>query len=426
MMRSTPTTLNRRTFVSLLAGALAATCVTATTPGRRRRILLCSSWQTVNIGDIAHTPGFLTLLERYLPEVNVTLWPGDIGQGVEQKLVDRFPDVKVVSTEQERREAFAECDFFVHGSSAGVSAISQITQWVKETSKGYGIYGITFDDHQSWILLPDTPEVLAQKISVLNQAEFVFFRDSASIELAKQLGCTTEVMGFAPDAAFACDVRDDAAAESYLKANDLQSGKFLCCIAKLRYAPYWLIKEGRRFNQGKHDVNEQFKAQDNAPLLEAVQRVIRETDLKVLLCPEDMSEMAVNKEMIYDRLTAREKERVVWKPDYWLVGEAISVYRESAGLFGLQMHSPIMCIGHEIPAIVCRMEQQTSKGLMWNDIGLADWLFNFDLAEDRERMPDAVIKMALDPKGSVRLATTAKRVVEKHQRSTMAHLGTVA
>ena len=44
-------------------------------PTRRPpRILLCSAWQVVNIGDIAHTPGILALLEKCLPGSEVTLW----------------------------------------------------------------------------------------------------------------------------------------------------------------------------------------------------------------------------------------------------------------------------------------------------------------------------------------------------------------
>jgi hypothetical protein len=38
----------------------------ANAEGAPRRILLRSSWQTVNIGDIAHTPGMLALLEPHL------------------------------------------------------------------------------------------------------------------------------------------------------------------------------------------------------------------------------------------------------------------------------------------------------------------------------------------------------------------------
>lgn len=420
-----PHSINRRRFISILSGILASSLVAAHHRGRRPRILLRSAWQTVNIGDIAHTPGFLPLMERYLPAVDITLWPGDIGQGVEQNLINRFPDLKIVASESDRVVAFSECDFFVHGSAASVGAIPQINQWVTETAKGYGFYGITFDDHQSWILQPDTPEQLAEKVAALNGAMFAFFRDSESLRFAQQLGCTTETTGFAPDAAFACDVRDDVAANVFLQANDLRKGEFVCCIAKLRFAPYWLFKKNRRRDPGKHEVNERFKEQDNAPLLEAVRRVVRETDLKVLLCPEDMSEMAVNKEMIYDRLSARDRKKVVWKSDYWLVGEAISTYRQSAGLFGLQMHSPIMCVGHGVPAILCGLDQQTSKQIMWDDIGLGAWHLDFDEAEGRERLPEAVLQMVLNPEDSFQKAAAAKRVVEKHQKSTMAQLGSV-
>jgi hypothetical protein len=84
---------------------------------------------------------------------------------------------------------------------------------------------------------------------------------------------------------------------------------------------------------------------------------------------------------------------VVWRENFWLTDEALSVYRHSAGLFGLEMHSPIMCIGNGIPAIVCRVEEQTSKGIMWRDIGLSEWLFDFDREEDLTRLVPAVLSL---------------------------------
>ena len=41
-------------------------------PKAAKKILLRSSWQVVNIGDIAHTPGVLALLEKYVPDAEVT------------------------------------------------------------------------------------------------------------------------------------------------------------------------------------------------------------------------------------------------------------------------------------------------------------------------------------------------------------------
>jgi len=419
-----PRIQNRRRFIATLSGVLAQACFSRAAPGGRRpRILLRSSWQTVNIGDIAHTPGFLTLVERHLPGVDTTLWPGDVGNGVRELLLERFPRLKIAESEAELEEAFGECDLLAHGSAASFGNFQEIERWQRVTGKGFGVYAVTFDDHQSWKLQPDSPEEIQRRVELLNRAEFAFFRDRESLAMAKRYGVNLDVMDFAPDAAFACDLRDEEKAEAYLKAHDLEEGKFLCCIPRLRFSPYWLMKEGVPRDEAKRAANERMKEQDHEPLRQAVRKLIRETDYKALLCPEDVSQIAVNKEMIYDRLSARERERVVWKSDYWLTGEAISTYVRSAGLFGNEMHSPIMCIGHGVPAIVCRWEGQTSKGTMWNDIGLGEWLFNFDKSEDRERMPGVVVEMAVNPEESRGKAETAREIVRGYQAKTMQQLG---
>ena len=164
------------------------------------------------------------------------------------------------------------------------------------------------------------------------------------------------------------------------------------------------------------------KEHDHAPLREAITQVVTQTDMKVLLCPEDMTQMAVGKEMLFDKLPKTVKQRVVWRPDYWLTGEAISVYTRSAGLFGNEMHSPIMCIGHGIPAVVCRFKEQTSKGFMWQDIGLNNWLFDLDDEAQVARIAPTVLEIAKDPQQAKEKAAQARLFVEKRQRETMAQL----
>jgi hypothetical protein len=64
---------------------------------RSPRILLRSSWQCVNIGDIAHTPGVLALLETYLPEAEVILWAsGNLTDEVAAMEHKRFPKLQIV------------------------------------------------------------------------------------------------------------------------------------------------------------------------------------------------------------------------------------------------------------------------------------------------------------------------------------------
>ena len=74
-----------------------AVALRAAAPGRAPRLLLRSSWQTVNIGDIAHTPGMLALLEKHLPEAEITLWPGSVDNGVGEMLQRRFPNPLLIN-----------------------------------------------------------------------------------------------------------------------------------------------------------------------------------------------------------------------------------------------------------------------------------------------------------------------------------------
>ena len=75
-----------------------------------------SSWQTVNIGDIAHTPGVLAIFERHFPDAEVRLRPSNVGNGVEEMLQARFPKVRIVKGDEDLKTAVDECDFLVHGS----------------------------------------------------------------------------------------------------------------------------------------------------------------------------------------------------------------------------------------------------------------------------------------------------------------------
>jgi polysaccharide pyruvyl transferase WcaK-like protein len=415
--------MKRRQFLQHSTSAALGTALSSKVAfgaARPPRILLRSSWQTVNIGDIAHTPGVLAILEQYLPDAEIYLWPSSVDNGVAELLKDRFPKLQIVQGGEALETAFDACDFLLHGSGASLVAERDVVRWSASTKKPYGVYGITLPRTKSSATKPTDDDAFARTIDVLAGAEFVFFRDSVSLQLAKGRGCNCPRMEFGPDAAFAADLRDDDKATAFLNDHGLQQGRFLCCIARLRYTPYWTIPEKKRTrDEIKHVRNESMKEHDHAPHRQAIVDVVRQTDLKVLICPEDQTQMAVGKEMLYDPLPADVKERVVWRPNYWLTGEAISTYVHSAGLFGNEMHSPIMCIGNGIPAIVCRWAEQTSKGYMWRDIGLQDWLFDFDNEDDVKRLPGAVLAMAKDAAAAKEKAATAKQFVEQRQRETM-------
>ena len=418
--------MKRRQFIETTIFASIAAAVSSSVLSAEKRapcILLRSSWQTVNIGDIAHTPGVLAILQKHFPEADVRLWPSNIGNGVDQMLQSRFPKLQIVKGPEDLKRAFAECDFLLHGSGPSLVAEKDLVRWNKETGKPYGIFGITFSMTHSTATQPSSDAAVANTIAVLSGAKFVFFRDSVSLELARSTGCSCPVMEFGPDGAFATDLRDDAKAAAFLNANGLEDGKFLCCISRLRYTPYWTIPAKKALlDDQKHARNEAMKEHDCKPLRDAITAVVTNTNLKILLCPEDETQMAVNKEMLFDRLPEDVRARCVWRENYWLTAEALSTYRRSAGLFGHEMHSPIMCIGNGIPAIVCRWSEQTSKGIMWRDIGLGDWLFDFDNEEELKALPAAVLAMAKDPAAANATAEQGREFVEQRQREMIAVL----
>ena len=86
------------------------------------------------------------------------------------------------------------------------------------------------------------------------------------------------------------------------------------------------------------------------------------------------------------------------------------------------MHSPILCINNDVPAIVCRFKEQGQKGYMWDDIGLGDWLFDIDKPEDRPKIVPAVLDMAKHPDVWKHKARKARIFVEKRFATLMGDL----
>lgn len=406
--------MKRREFLGVLAAVLAAKTLRAA--DRAPRILLRSSWQVVNIGDIAHTPGVLALIEKHLPDAEVRLWASaDLSDEVAAMEHRRFPNLKIVkgtigadgrASDPDLQESLEWCDFLLHGSGPSFVAARDVGAFVKHVGKPFGIYGITYGGADETVR------------TLMSRAEFIYFRDSVSLERARKEGITSKRMEFGPDGAFACDLANEEAARTFLAAHGLEERKFLCCIPRLRYTPYWLIRKNRPLDPEKDRRNREMAEHDHAPLRSAIAAVVRETDHRVLLCPEDMTQMAVGKEHILDKLPPDVQERVVWREKYWLTDEALSTYRLSSGLFGLEMHSPIMCIGNGIPALVGRFDEQTSKGFMWRDIGLGEWLFNWDVPSEMEKFNETVLSLIREPdKARDKAAAACQRVADLHAAS---------
>jgi len=402
--------MNRRHFIGTALAAAITSSVRAA-DGKAPHILLRNGWQSINIGDIAHQMGMLELLETHMPEAKISFWASNLENGAKELVLQRFPKTIILEGSEAIATAIKECDFMLHGSGSGFVAQKDVGRWRDETDKPYGVFGISF--------FPNNPE----GIKILNDAKFVYFRDSESMRVAKEQGLTTPIAEFGPDCAFGVvSLRNDKAADEFLAASGLEHGKFLCCIPRYRWTPFWTVKKGREFDPKKDARNQEMKEHDHSQLREGIIQIVTQTDMKVLICCEDMTQIPLGKEMIYDKLPEEVKKKCVWRDKYWLTDEALSVYNRSAGLFGNEMHSPIMCISSGIPAIVCRFKEQTTKGIMWRDIGLDEWLFDLDDPEKYKLIASTILSLAKDPAAAKAKAATARDFVQKKQAEEIATL----
>lgn len=416
--------MDRRTFVHTTLAFGCAVGSAAVADRRGPRVLLRSGWQVVNIGDVGHTPGVLALLETYVPDAEVVVWASaSMTPGVVAMLARRFPQVTVVTgqigadgkaSDKALGEAVAWADFLLLGSGATLNARADIEAFVKHTGKPFGVYGIT---HGGRYTQP------ADK-HVLDQARFAFFRDSVSLALATKQGVKAPVVEWGPDAAFAVDIRDDEQGTAYLTRHGLEAGKFLAFIPKLRYTPYWKIQghseprteQERTFWKRTQETMEP----DHAKLRAALVTFVRKTGMKLLLCPEDSSHMEVNASLVFDKLPEDVRAKAVVRDTFWDMDEAVAVYAKAFVLFSYDMHSPIMALNQGTPAVVVRTAEQSSKGFMWKDIGLGDWLFDLDAEADEKNMARALLDMAGDPAAARGKVETAMAFVRKRQQETMA------
>lgn len=388
-----------------------------------RTILVCSGWQTVNIGDIAHTPGLLRVLEREWPELSVILWPkSPLDRGAQGMIRTRFPKMRLVremaakagtprEDDPSLADAFREAELFLHGSGPSLVAKEQAARWVQETGKPWGVAGTTLD--------PEKDEKLRK---LLDSAAFIYTRETKSLAELKRLDCQSPVLDFAPDATFAVDLRNEAAADQVLAEHHLVKGQFLCVIPRLRYTPYWEIHHRPSDDaetQRKIKVNAEFAEVDHAKLRAGIVAWVRQTKSRVLLCPEMTYQTPLLKTLLYDQLPDDVKPHVTALNHYWLTDEAASVYARCRAVLSGECHSPILAIAAGQPAMYVRQPTDTWKGQMYPDLGLGDWAPEIDKVTG-ENVADELLKIEANYNVALATAKAAQEAAAARHKALVA------
>ena len=409
------TQYNRREWLrimALLQGSLFLSGgLTAGTKKSNPTLLVVSGWQDVNIGDIAHTPGLLHVLETFLPEAKIILWKkSGSNEQVNQMLHHNFPKVSIIYgsvgsdktvSNPEILEAFKQADVMVHGSGPSVVGANNLEAWLKQTGKPFGIFGTTI-------------QTIDERLkSLLQKASFIFTRETASIKSLEKAGITGRHILFAPDATFYLNIRDNQRAEVFLKENDLKTEKFICVVPRLRYTPYYKIRKvdwTEEHIRQVEETNGKHKEVDHAKLREAMIAWVRNTGNKILVCPEMTYQVDIMDELLINPLPDDVKPFVL-KRGYWMPDEAASVYARASAVLSFECHSPIIALANGIPAFYLRQPEDTIKGQMYYDLGATDWVFEIEQTTGKQ-ISDQLMKIVNDRKGALALVQTIQNNVK--------------
>jgi Polysaccharide pyruvyl transferase len=363
--------------------------------GKVKTIMIVSGWQDINIGDIAHTPGLLKILETYLPEARIILWKKSSGKEVGQLLQKNFPAVRIIygnpdeksiGENKELREAFSESDILIHGSGPSIVGKLHLEAWVRITGKPFGIFGTTIQS-------PDD-----SLIQLLKKARFVLTRETASLEVLEKQGIKGKDIFFVPDATFNFDLKDETKGIAFLRDRSLEEKKFICVVPRLRRTPYYLVNpKNYSPEQVKaiDDLNNSKKETDHAKLREAMISWVRNTGQKVLVCPEMTYQVDIMDELLINPLPEDVKP-FVQKRGYWFPDEAASVYSKAFAVLSFECHSPIIALANSTPAFYLRQPEDTIKGQMYYDLDLSDWIFEIENTKGSQ-ISEKLMTLVRDP-----------------------------
>ncbi len=381
-----------------------------------RRVLVAFSWSFRNIGDIAITPGLLRLFREYIPGTEVTVICNSFLEEYREYLSPRFPAVRTVYTPFKSarpaskvfRQAFAQADLLLYNSGTTLSYGRWSRDWNRTiplamplfmahlAGKPHGIYCQSFEK-----FAPPSDLVFPQ---LLSGAQFVFCRETDSLEYLRSLGTRPPVLEFGPDSTFAFDLRDEKFADRFLAEHELEPRRFITLTIRTKVQGFL------------DDRREQDHA---AKLRQLVTSYVRRTGEKVLLCPEVVHEIEPARRLIFAPLPEDVKRSVRLKESFWLPDQAFSVFARARAVVSMEMHSVILAIAAGTPALHPVFAEAGRKRWMLRDLGLRDWLFDIDAVPPGPIL-EAALAVQRDYAGALASVRSAMEIVRRRQAETMA------
>ncbi|PRB09328.1 polysaccharide pyruvyl transferase family protein [Microbacterium sp. MYb62] len=397
-------------------------------------ILLRSSWQTVNIGDVAHSPGALRALSRYAPGSRLILWPIHLDERERSMFARAFPEVEIVhgellpdgtATTPELTAAIEAADVLVHGSAPSLVRAEDMISWAQATGKPYGFFGVsldplnpvftgTLDELETMVRSLGRGVLDAQDLEALDGAAFIYCRDSITELFLRTLDLRSPVVEFGPDATFAFDVTDEESAAEIKRTHGLHDGEYLCVVPRVRWTPYFEMRGERPTVQDirRTAYNALWVDHDLGVLAATIVDYVRRTGHQVLVVPEMAYAVGLAEAHFGDALPSDVRPYVQVLPRFWSAPEALTVYRDAEAVVSIECHSPLMAISQNTPAVYVRQPTDTVKGRMYDDVGAAGG--SVEISDGPLAALTALRRILDDPSGArAKTAATRERAQER-------------
>lgn len=374
---------------------------TSKTSFPKTRILLYSGWQTINIGDIGHTPGTLAYLEKFLPEAEVTLWLLKGSPEIVGMLAARFPRVKIVqggidldgkASTPELQKALDESQTIVYNSGMHFNKFwpspIRVLKTLLSLNKKVVLYGHSFDGFRE--------EERQAHLDAFSKCSLIYCRDNESLAYLRSEELAAPVLEFGPDGCFGSDVRDEERALAYLKKHGLEDRQFITVTIRTNTPKTGTGESGDVLNPKVR--SPELIAQDEhwaGKLRSLITDWVRSTGKKVLLTPEVDKEIQPALELIWKRLPADIQKNVVHRDTFWNCDEAASIFARAHTVICMEPHSCILAMAVGTPVIHLASLKHGIKAWMFRDIGLPEWLFDID-REKPEFFSNALLRIEAD------------------------------
>ena len=391
---------NRRKFL-INASALAFMApllgfdVLQNAPKNFKKILFRASWDHTNSGDIADITSIYRLVQKFVADTQVILWPFDLDDSILDLLKKNFTSLKIVSgtidedgnpTSEELRNAIDEADLFIYstGSERRVNWSGQRTEGIETASiKTLADSGIPI----IIIGLGDIPEESTELKSFKDTCEKVsnvFIKDIRSEDTLKTLGIKLSNAETLPNPIVAFELKNDSESRKILADYKLSNTGFIIIS----------VDSLNMTNESRQDLYEKMKIMVKTWLIEAKDDVLlhHQNPEEALTWQKDLK--AVIESQYANRIHAIDR-RIMPDTEISLIEKARICVGNNVtnALFSIQAKTPVyFMLGSDI-----ELKENDATGL-----GLKDYVIKLaentgeTLSEGLLKINDNYLKAILD------------------------------